>query len=165
MKTVFVRSPYNYDMNKAGDESALHCKDPSRAKQEFAEEADINTIVKRFNLTGQLPENVRMPTYGDFEGIFDFHSAMNAIAQANEAFDAMPAAVRARFHNNPAEFVDFCSDEKNREEATRLGLVRPGLAGTPGTGDPALDGPSGPQDGPKPKTPPKAPKAPETPPD
>lgn len=165
MKNVFVRSTYNYDMNKAGDESALHCKDPSLAKQEFAEEADINTIVRRFNLTGQLPENIRMPTYGDFEGIFDFHSAMNAIAQANEAFDAMPANVRARFHNNPAEFVDFCLDDNNREEATKLGLVRPATAGNPGTGDPALDGPAGPQGAPKPKTPPKAPKAPETPPE
>lgn len=121
----FLRTPYNYDTNQAGDESGLQCQDKSLAKQSFADECDINTIVRRFNLTGELPSNVRMPTYGDFTGIFDFHSAMNAIALANESFDAMPAEVRARFHNNPAEFVAFCSDEANRDEARRLGLVKP----------------------------------------
>lgn len=119
----FVRNAYNYDRNLASDESGLRCDDVSLTKQSFAEEADINTIVRRFHLTGQLPENVRAPQYQDFEGVFDFHSAMNAVAAAGESFDAMPAEVRSRFHNNPAEFVDFCSDAANREEAVKLGLV------------------------------------------
>lgn len=121
----FLRSAYNYDMSAASDESGLKCEDASLTKQSFAEEVDINTIVKRFNLTGQLPVGVRMPTYGDFEVVDDYHSAANAIAQASEAFDAMPAHVRARFHNDPAEFVAFCSDGKNRDEAVKLGLVAP----------------------------------------
>lgn len=123
IKLPFVRSPDNYDRNAVSQETGVECLDPSLAKQSFAEEVDINTIVRRFNLTGQLPDNVRAPTYADFEGIFDFHSAMNAVASAGEAFDAMPAEVRSRFHNNPAEFVDFCSDEKNRVEAEKLGLL------------------------------------------
>lgn len=123
IKPPFLRTPYNYDRNKASDESALKCKDPSLAKQSFKEECDINTIVERFAITGELPTNVRMPTYDDFTGVTDFHTAMNAIAKANEAFDAMPANVRARFHNDPAEFVDFCSSKDNLEEAKRLGLV------------------------------------------
>lgn len=128
MKTVFLRTAYNYDMNKAGDESGLACQDLSLAKQSFAEECDINTIVRRFGVTGELPVGVRAPTYGDFTGIFDFRTAMSAIAQAGEAFDEMPAEVRARFHNDPAEFVDFCSNEANRDEAIRLGLVLPKAA-------------------------------------
>ena len=67
--------------------------------------------------------NVRMPEYGDFTGVFDFHSAMNAVAMANESFEAMPADVRARFHNDPQEFVSFCMDDKNMDEARKLGLV------------------------------------------
>lgn len=125
MKPPFVRSPYNYDMEKAGTETGIKCEDKSLAQQQFAAEADINTIVKRFNLTGQLPENIRMPQYGDYSGVYDFHTAMNAVALANEAFDAMPANVRARFNNDPAQFVDFCLDDKNLEEATKLGLVHP----------------------------------------
>lgn len=123
MKTIFLRTPYNYDMNKAGDESGLHCKDDSRTKQSFAEEADINTIVRRFHISGELPTNVRMPTYADFGEVFDFQTAMNAIREAQESFMAMPAHVRARFHNDPAEFVDFCSNQANRAEAEKLGLI------------------------------------------
>lgn len=119
----FLRTPYNYDMNAAGDESGLACKDDTLTKQSFAEECDINTIVRRFNLTGQLPEAVHMPTYGDFEGVFDYKTAIDAIALANTAFMEMPADIRARFDNNPANFVDFCSDERNRDEALALGLL------------------------------------------
>lgn len=119
----FIRTAYNYDMNAAGDEDAIQCEDQSLTKQSFVEESDINTIVRRFNITGQLPTNVRMPSYGDFTEVFDFQSAMNAIALANESFEAMPADVRARFHNDPHEFVEFCANEANRAEAEKLGLV------------------------------------------
>lgn len=119
----FIRTAYNYDMNAASDEAGLMCLDPSLAKQSFAEEADINTIVRRFNITGELPVGVRMPTYGDFDTVSDFQEAMNAIALAREAFDRMPAEVRARFNNDPQKFVEFTSDDNNIEEARKLGLV------------------------------------------
>lgn len=124
---VLVRCgfPFNYDADAVSMETGLECKDVSLTKQSFAEECDINTIVRRFGLTGELPTNVRMPSYGDFTGLGDFRDAMNAVVAAREAFDLMPADVRARFHNDPAEFVDFCSDEKNFEEAGKLGLVKP----------------------------------------
>lgn len=100
-------------------------KDVSLAEQSSLEETDINTIVRRFGLTGELPTGVRQPTYGDYEDVMDYHTAMNAIAEANEAFEAMPADVRRRFDNDPGKFVDFCSDEANRDEAAKLGLVLP----------------------------------------
>jgi len=121
----FVRSPYNYDRGAAGDESGLKCEDASLARQSEAEEADINTIVRRFGLTGQLPQNVRVPSYGDFSDVFDFQSAMNVVTEAREAFLEMPADVRARFHNDPAEFVAFVGDDRNRDEAIKLGVVVP----------------------------------------
>jgi len=128
IKAPFLRTQFNYDTNEAGDESALHCKDPTLAQQQFQDECDINTIVKRFGITGQLPTNVAMPTYGNFEQVFDYHTAMNTIRAADVAFYSMPADVRARFHNNAGEFVDFCSNEKNRDEAIKLGLVLPKAA-------------------------------------
>ena len=121
----FVRSAFNYDRDVASDESGLKCEDPSKTQQSAAEECDINTIVRRFGLTGLLPQNVRVPTYGDFSGIFDYQSAMNVIRDADVAFKSMPADVRARFHNSADEFVDFVADEGNREEAIKLGLVVP----------------------------------------
>lgn len=125
LKPIFLRTENNYNTNKASQDSGLKCADDSLAKQSFAEEVDINTIVERFGITGKLPEGIRAPTYGDFDEIVDFKTAMDAIAKAGEAFDAMPADVRARFHNNPAEFVDFCSNDENRAEAEKLGLVMP----------------------------------------
>lgn len=122
---MFLRSAFNYDRDEASVDSGLLFteNDEDQAKQEFKDECDINTILKRFNITGQLPADVRMPTFGDFTGVGTFHDAVNAIALANEAFDEMPADVRARFGNDPAAFVAFCSDPANLAEARKMGLV------------------------------------------
>lgn len=121
---MFVRQPYNYDMNEASDESGLKCLDKSRTQQKFKDEVDINTIAKRFGLTGELPSNVPMVLQGDFTNVTDFHGAMELIVQARESFDAQPAAVRARFDNDPQKFLDFVSEKENLDEAIKLGLVR-----------------------------------------
>ena len=123
MGKVFVRAPFNYDVDEASDASALGVFEPTLAQQQFKDECDINNILERFGVTGELPTNTRLPQYGDFSGITDYQSALNAVMEAQEAFMALPAAVRARFANDPAAFVDFCSDESNRDEAIALGLV------------------------------------------
>lgn len=105
------------------DETGLKCLDPSLTQQQFAEESDINTIVDRFMKTGHLPDPVSMPQYVDYEGVFDFQSAMNVVRQADENFMRMDAKVRARFHNSPQEFLEFFADPANTEEAVRLGLA------------------------------------------
>lgn len=121
---MFVRSPFNYDVEAASDEAGLECLDDPLTIQDAKEETDINVIVRRFGLTGTMPQNLRLPTYGDFTDVDDYHSAANAIALANESFEKIPAEVRARFNNSPGEFVDFCSNPANREEMLRLGLLR-----------------------------------------
>jgi len=99
--------------------------------QASKEEADINTIVKRFGLTGTLPQNVRTPLSGDFTNAIDFRTAMDAVVAAERSFAAMPAEVRKRFGNDPAEFVDFTTavgpdgSLSNIEEMRRLGLAIP----------------------------------------
>lgn len=122
---IFVRTPYNYDMNKASDESALGNFEQTRTQQHFKDECDINTIVRRFGLTGELPTGTRAPSYGDFSGVKDFQTAMNAVAQANEAFDALPSTWRKRFDHDPQKFLEFCAQEENRPEAVKLGLIMP----------------------------------------
>lgn len=125
IRAPFLRTPYNYDVEAASDESGLECADPSLAVQDARDEVDINTIVRRFGLTGKLPEDVPAPSYGDFVGITSYHDAMNAVAKAHESFDAMPADVRSRFQNDPGQFVEFCSDPANVDEMRKLGLVVP----------------------------------------
>lgn len=133
MKTsaVFLRTPYNYDTMQASNASALSCEDPSLAQQHARDESDINTIVKRFGLTGELPSNVRTPTYGDFSDAMDYHTSLNAVRAADAAFMQLPADIRIRFNNDAGAFVDFVSDDSNRAEAEKLGLVLPQAAINP----------------------------------
>lgn len=122
-QVVTVRVPFRYDVDAASLESGLLCPEPTRAQQQFKDEVDINTIAKNFGMTGRLPENVRMPTYGDFGDVADYQTALNAARRAAHSFMQMPAEVRARFENDPQRFLEFCSDSANREEAAKLGLV------------------------------------------
>lgn len=122
---VFLRTPYNYDKNLASLQSGLECNDENLAQQQFAEEVDINTIVKRFGLTGQLPTSLRVPEIGDFDQVNDYHTALNMLIEADDAFMQMPADIRERFQNNAGNFVEFVSDEKNREQCKQWGLLRP----------------------------------------
>lgn len=124
-KLVFVRTPYNYDMDEASVESGLACLDESLAQQQFKEESDINTIVERFGLNGELPVQPVMPQYGDFSGVNDFQSAMNAVLKAQADFMELPAKVRSRFDNDPQKLLEFVADDANIEEARVLGLIKP----------------------------------------
>ena len=105
------------------DETGLKCLDPSLTQQQFRDESDINNIVDRFMKTGHLPDPVSMPQYVDYEGVFDFQSAMNVVRQADENFMRMDAKVRSRFHNSPQEFLEFFANPENQDEAVRLGLA------------------------------------------
>ncbi len=123
MKVPFFRTPYNYDRDIASVESGLLCEDESLAIQSAAEEADINTIVRRFGLTGQLPGQVAVPRFGDFTNVPDFQTAMNLIRETQNEFMRLPAEIRARFDNDPQRVIDFLEDDRNRDEAIKLGLV------------------------------------------
>lgn len=121
---MFIRSAYNYDVDLASLEAGLEVPEGDDfTQQQFKEEVDINTIIKRFGLTGELPENLAMPQSGDFTGISDFHTAMNLVRASQEEFMRVPAEIRARFNNDPGRFIEFVEDDKNYDEAIKLGLA------------------------------------------
>jgi hypothetical protein len=126
--SVFLRTPYNYDKDAASNESGLHCEDASLAQQHHKEECDINTILEKFNITGMLPEQTLSPRYGDFTGIGDYHTALNRVFAAQDEFEALPAQIRARFGNDPAQLIEFLENSDNRPEAEELGLVEKATA-------------------------------------
>lgn len=117
------RAGYNYDWKKASDEARVYC-DPAedRCKQSFAEDADINTIVRRFGVTGKVPTTLKMPISGDFTEVSDFHSAMNLIREAEVEFRKVPAELRERLQHDPGKFMKWIEDPKNVEEGERFGL-------------------------------------------
>ena len=122
----FIRDPYNYDVKAASDECAsLHEPGISLTVQAMAEDADLNVLMKRFGITGKMPENVHIPQYGDFEHVMDFRTAHDAIIEARESFMTIPADIRSRFSNDPQMFLEFCSDPANLPEMRRLGFAIP----------------------------------------
>lgn len=143
MKKPFIRTPYNYNVDEASDLTGLSCGEPTRAQQQFKDECDINTIMRRFGKTGVAPVAAAMPSYDDYTGIVDFHTAMNAVAQARENFETLPSNVRLRFNNDPGDFVSFCLDDRNRDEALSLGLINTPLPTQSPQPDTKLPEPSG----------------------
>jgi phage internal scaffolding protein len=123
MLTV-IRYPYQ-SADALSLETALWCDSPDMAQQQFKDECDINTIARRFGISGQLPVNGRAPSFGDFTGVDDYHSAMTAIREAQESFMALPGLVRERFGQDPQRFVEFCSDPRNIDQIRELGLAPP----------------------------------------
>lgn len=119
----FLRTPYNYDTDAATNESGVACEEPSLAQQHFKDECDINNILRQFNITGLLPESPLSPRYGDFTGIVDYHSALNAVIAAEDGFMTLPAEIRARFDNDPANLINFLDDPENKHQAIELGLI------------------------------------------
>ena len=124
IREFLTRNPFNYNRREASLHSALKDFGQDMAKQEFKEECDINTIVRNFGLGYEVPAGIRIPTYGDFTNVEDFHSAANAIAQANESFEQLPAHLRDRWQNDPGRFVDFCSNPSNHDELVKLGIIQ-----------------------------------------
>ena len=136
---------FNTGFNKDNDllslETGLICPEDSMAVQSAEEESNINTIVRRFGISGELPNDLRMPQSGDFTNMPDFHTAMNLVRQAQEEFLRVPAEVRARFANDPARLMAFVDDASNYDEALKLGLVNKRIIAEPPSGTPDGDTP------------------------
>lgn len=119
---VFVRTPYNYDTKAISLETGLNCPEPTRAKQEFKDECDINRIMLTFGRTGEIPQ-VTGAVYGDFQNTQTYHDMQNTLKEAETAFKTLPASIRATFNNDPANVIDFLNNPDNRDQAIELGLI------------------------------------------
>lgn len=89
---------------------------------QFADECDINSILRRFGATGQLPHTSRSVVSGDFSDIHDYQACLERVNRAKSEFLALPADLRGRFGNDPSAYVDFVLDPSNQDECVRLGL-------------------------------------------
>lgn len=101
------------------------CSDESLTKQSFAEECDVNEILRRAqngqDISGSL--NQRVGQYGDFTNIPSYHEAMDLVVRANNAFMELDWKLRERFQNDPERFIAFVQDDANYDEAVKLGLI------------------------------------------
>lgn len=95
-----------------------------RTKQSFKDECDINKVMKRFEKTGVIGHVAKVQgRYGDFLGYEEYHQVMSKVALVQQMFESLPAKLRKRFANDPAEFLEFAQDTANAEELREMGLL------------------------------------------
>lgn len=101
------------------------CIGPSKTRQEFKKDCDINRIVDRYTRTGELPFIGRknLGIYADVSQIPDYKSALEFVIAAKESFSTLDVNIRKRFHNSPDELMAFLEDPNNKDEARKLGLI------------------------------------------
>lgn len=103
----------------------LDCRTPSRTQQQFKEECDVNNILRNYVNTGVLTHTSDIPPqFGDFSHVpADYGEALALIQKSEEEFMTLSAEVREKFDNRPGNLIRFLQDEKNIDEAVKLGLV------------------------------------------
>lgn len=101
-------------------------EDENLVQHSMQAECDVNTIMARYQKTGELSHIAGMAgEYGDFYDVSDYKSGTERIMAAQSLFMELPSSIRDRFHNDPAKFIEFATDEKNIEELRSMGLAEP----------------------------------------
>lgn len=102
-------------------------KEPSKTQQQFAEQTDINYIVRQYKKTGQwLHATNKQGIYADVSQITDFYESVNKVNMAMDAFMTLPSNIRTRFNNDPGQLLAFLQDPNNHDEGVELGLYEQG---------------------------------------
>lgn len=103
---------------------AIYFDDPSLTVQSEKDETDINKIIAKVAKGGDLLHvNERVAKYGDFADVPSYQEALDYVSRAQGSFMAMSPQVRERFGNDPGKMILFLQDEKNYDEAVKLGLI------------------------------------------
>lgn len=129
----------SYDSGAVSDYTAKDTGSESLVQQHFADEVDINTIVRRFGLTRDLPPGLPGAVYGDFTGITDYASALEMIDRAQESFMQLPPALRERFDNDPGKLIAYAqsvSEEEFLRSTAPVTETAPLVPPTPGGVEP-----------------------------
>ena len=98
-------------------------EDPTRTQQHFAQECNINEILRKYSITGVLPVNSQEAWYADISDLpTSYQEALEVSKRAQEHFLTLPAKVRAFFENNCSLFVDFVTNPSEADIATGIEL-------------------------------------------
>lgn len=122
---IFIRSPYNYDLAQASDDAAIPPDQQglSMTIQSHAEDADINVLMRRFGVTGQITQTLNLPDYADYSEVGDYQSAMNQLLDAQRQFNSLPPSLRSRYNNNPQAFLEAVASGEALPALREAGLI------------------------------------------
>jgi len=96
---------------------------PSRAQQHHANDVNINMIMAKARKGLPVLQDTRQAFFGNFANMPTFLECNNAAVRLKEEFMRLPAKLRKEFDNDPAALVEFIQDDKNREQAEKLGIL------------------------------------------
>ena len=103
-----------------------HTVGESMTQEQFAEESEINNIIRSHDRNGVIEHiNRGNAIYADFSGITDFSDALEQIREAQSEFQNIPWEIREKFKNDAGQFFKFASNPENIQELRELGLANP----------------------------------------
>lgn len=106
--------PRKYAFTTVGD---------SATQQQFKDECDVNNILAKYKKTNMLTHiNRHQGNFGDWSNVEDYQTSLNKIIRARDAFESLPSELRSKFLNDPKNLIEFINDDKNNDEAIKLGL-------------------------------------------
>ncbi|UDN67721.1 internal scaffolding protein [robinz microvirus RP_103] len=127
-KIKFPQALHDFEGYNSSD-TVVYNTEPSLTRQEFAEECDINTLMKRYDshvIGGPGNLSAKEPLYFDFADLpQDLMGYLRFMDDAESSFMSLPAVVRKEFDNSAMEFIGFASDPSNLEQMRSWGLAPP----------------------------------------
>lgn len=100
--------------------------DEQMTKQSHKDECDIHNIIGQFKRTGIVTHVANaMPRFEDIPAGIDYQGMLDTVLQAQYAFEALPASVRAEFQNDPGQFLAAIDDPKHEQKLRELGVIKP----------------------------------------
>lgn len=113
-----------YEYPKRSVEIAYVDNLPSKTDQSFEKECDVNEIMSRYMKTGEITHLARRQgVFADVSEMKDLMGAFSMVERAADAFSVLPAALREKLGNDPANFAGWLQDPSNHDEAIKFGLL------------------------------------------
>lgn len=89
-------------------------------EQHHEKSCNINSIMDKYQKTGLVSHmNTHKGTYGDVSGA-DFKQAQDLICEQKSIFEELPASARAKFDNDPANYLDMIIQEDGAEQLAQI---------------------------------------------
>lgn len=120
------------EVKKRSKEAAVHLQDVdpdtgevlNLTRQEFKDDCDLNKIIERYTPEMLVESyNAFKGTFADFSDVPDYQGMREQVLATDSWFASLPANIRGRFENDVSKIVSFLEDDKNFDEAVKLGLL------------------------------------------
>lgn len=114
-----------YDEKAVSAAHRVETGEETLVQQQFRDEVDANTIVRRFGITREMPFGAAAGMYGDFTGLVDYESTVEALERARAAFMSLPLEVRERYGNDPGRLIRRAYEVPESDFLTEVGFQAP----------------------------------------